>query len=236
MSTVFFRFSNVFGPKQGLKGESGVISIFMNKTLNNNDIKVYGDGEQTRDFIYVEDLVDGIYKAYEKDASGVFNLSTNTGNSINNLLNILNKFHTIKTIKYLDARDGDIRDSRLDNTKVRSVLEWKPKYSFEQGLEKTFKWFLEYYSQEEMKKSIKKKEIKEHNVLLKTIPYVENFLFIFIIALINIYVIKDKSNIFKNPMDLSVFYIMVISLIYGTKQAVISIVLSSSFIFIFIFK
>jgi nucleoside-diphosphate-sugar epimerase len=135
LKTICFRFSNVFGPKQGLKGESGVISIFIDNLIKNQELTIFDDGNQTRDFIYVDDIADGIYKAFESDYTGVLNLSTNTQHTLNELVDILKEFHTIKKVNYKERNLGDIRNSRLDNTKVKEILKWSPKYSFRTGIE-----------------------------------------------------------------------------------------------------
>lgn len=140
LSTLCFRFSNVYGPRQGTKGEAGVVSIFMNKIMNDEGITIYGDGNQTRDFIYVEDLTNAVYKASTTDITGVMNLSTNTGTSLNDMVDVLGKMHRLN-ITYEKTRPGDIYNSRLDNKKVMSQIDWKPEYSFEIGLSKTFQWY-----------------------------------------------------------------------------------------------
>ncbi len=91
LDTICFRFSNVYGPRQGIIGEGGVISIFMDNIVKDQKITLNGNGEQTRDFIYVSDLTDALFKAAESDIShGVYNLSSNSRSSLNNLIKILN--------------------------------------------------------------------------------------------------------------------------------------------------
>ncbi|MBV4427539.1 GDP-mannose 4,6-dehydratase [Clostridium tyrobutyricum] len=229
LKTMCFRFSNVFGPRQGLKGESGVMSIFMNKVMENKELTVFGNGEQTRDFIYVEDVADGIYKAFESDYTGVLNLSTNTQYTLNELIDILRQFHKIKKVTYKENRPGDIRDSRLDNTRVKKILGWNPKYSFKEGVEKTYRWYNKYHdneSYEDDKEVIEAKKESKKSLWLKYMPYIENILGIVMVAFLNSYVLKNDDLSSSNFMDICYIYIVVISVVYGMKQSIISVVFS----------
>jgi len=141
LNTLCFRFSNVYGPRQGIKGEGGVVSIFMERLVRNQELVVFGDGTQTRDFIYVEDLAQAVYKSSLGHISGVFNLSTNTETSINCLIKTLETIRPVKNVVYKEQRKGDILKSRLDNSRIRMVLGWDMEYSFIDGVKKTFEYF-----------------------------------------------------------------------------------------------
>ena len=119
-----FRFSNVYGSRQYSSAESGVISIFCNNLINNKNHTIFGNGEQTRDFIFVGDVVEVIINSYEKKITKkTMNLSTNTSISINQIVNLLNQIFNRKlTIDYLPEKLGDIFESRLDN---KQILEFK---------------------------------------------------------------------------------------------------------------
>lgn len=141
LNTLCFRFSNVYGPGQGIAGEGGVISIFIQKLLDNQPLIIYGDGNQTRDFIYVEDLADALCKALDSRYSGIMNLSTNTENSLNTLVQTLEGMHPVQDILYQAARNGDISKSRLNNARIREILHWSPQYAFAEGIAKTYQWY-----------------------------------------------------------------------------------------------
>ncbi|MFD0697835.1 NAD-dependent epimerase/dehydratase family protein [Paenibacillus sp. GCM10027628] len=141
LDTLCFRFSNVYGPRQGRTGEGGVISIYLERMFNNQDLIIYGDGHQTRDFIYVEDVADAIYRGVKAEYKNVLNLSTNTEKSVNELLEIFKELHPIKGVVHRDVRIGDIYRSSLDNTKIKRELDWVPMYSLKEGLTKTYNWF-----------------------------------------------------------------------------------------------
>jgi len=144
LDTISLRFSNVYGPRQGTVGEGGVISIFMQRALKNQDLVVFGDGNQTRDFIFVGDLAEAVYRASNSSACGIFNLSTNTENSVNELIRILGDIHSLNNVVYTAPRSGDIMFSRLDNSKLVKELDWKPDCLFAEGIGKTFEWFKGY--------------------------------------------------------------------------------------------
>jgi len=134
------RYSNVYGPRQNSEGEAGVIAIFCDKILKNEDIVIFGDGEQTRDFIYVEDVAEANVLALEKDC--IINISVNEGISINELFRLLKEISGFeKDAIYANPREGDILKSYLDNSKAKEKLCWEPKIGFKEGLRKTFEWF-----------------------------------------------------------------------------------------------
>jgi UDP-glucose 4-epimerase len=132
------RFSNVYGPRQQATGEGGVIAQFISRFLKGEAPVIYGDGEQTRDFIYVSDVVAACCKALYMGDNQTLNISTNRTVAINQLC------QQLKNIKewsspplYNPWREGDILHSVLDNSKARSLLLWNPRSSLSEGLKKT---------------------------------------------------------------------------------------------------
>lgn len=132
-----FRFSNVFGPRQNID-TGGVIAKFLDKINNNQPIMIYGDGNQTRDFIYVKDVASAIEHSLIKIATGTYNLSTGTETSINDLSNLMKEFKDFK-IQFKPEQPGDIYKSSLGNKKL-ICSRWKPHYSLEEALEETFNY------------------------------------------------------------------------------------------------
>ncbi|MEH7247784.1 NAD-dependent epimerase/dehydratase family protein [Neobacillus niacini] len=131
------RFANVFGPGQNSHGEAGVISIFLHSIFEQTPPIIYG-GEQTRDFVYVKDVADGIYSALHNGRNRTYNISTNTETKINELLTLmLKKANTNLTPVIKTQREGDIGQSRLDNTQALTELHWVPRYSLDRGLQET---------------------------------------------------------------------------------------------------
>ena len=145
LETVTIRYFNVFGPRQDPSSPySGVISLFISALCEGKQPKIYGDGEQTRDFTYVANVVDGVLKAcHAPQASGeVINVATGGRISLNQL------FRTVRDLVggslepiYEDVRAGDVRDSQADISKARRLLGYEPIVRFEDGLEKTVSWY-----------------------------------------------------------------------------------------------
>jgi nucleoside-diphosphate-sugar epimerase len=144
------RYFNVFGPRQDPTSQySGVLSRFMLAILRGEQPVVFGDGEQTRDFTYIANIVDATLRACESpDASGkVVNGGTGVRVTLNHVLKVLEKI-TSQQIQptYLPRREGDIRDSQADITLARTVLGYKPIVGFEEGLKHTWEWYKSAYS------------------------------------------------------------------------------------------
>jgi nucleoside-diphosphate-sugar epimerase len=143
--TVTIRYFNVFGPRQDPGSPySGVISLFSAALLDARQPIVYGDGEQTRDFTYIANVVDGVLRACEApEAVGeTINVATGGRISLNELLRVMNAIvGTTLQPTYEAARDGDVKDSQADITKARHLLGYAPIVSLEEGLTHTLAWF-----------------------------------------------------------------------------------------------
>ncbi|HXG54271.1 MAG TPA: NAD-dependent epimerase/dehydratase family protein, partial [Vicinamibacterales bacterium] len=145
LETVSTRYFNVFGPRQDPRSPySGVISVFATALLENRSPRIYGDGQQTRDFTYVDNVVDGVLRACEapKANGEVFNVATGGRISLNDL------FRTMKALigatvepEYAAAREGDVRDSQADIRKAAELLGYTPTVSFEDDLRRTIEWY-----------------------------------------------------------------------------------------------
>jgi nucleoside-diphosphate-sugar epimerase len=143
--TVSIRYFNVFGPRQDPGSPySGVISLFATALIEGRQPNVFGDGEQTRDFTYVSNVVDGVLRACEAPmaAGEVINVATGGRVSINELLRTMNRIAgTNLTATYQPARMGDVRDSQADITKAKALLGYTPGVGLEEGLRHTLAWF-----------------------------------------------------------------------------------------------
>ena len=145
LETVTIRYFNVFGPRQDPSSPySGVISLFIRTLVEGRQPTIYGDGEQTRDFTYVANVVDGVLRACTASgASGeVINVATGGRISLNQLFNAL-KGLTGADVNpiYAEPRAGDVRDSQADISKARRLLGYQPLVALDQGLEQTVAWF-----------------------------------------------------------------------------------------------
>ena len=139
---VCYRYSNVFGPRQGNGGEGGVISIFAKAIVQGSPIIIYGDGKQTRDFIYVDDVVEANILGMQHQVTGIYNVSTGISSSVNLLVD---EFRNISgkdiEVVYDKPRLGDIRDSVLATDKSEKELLFTAKYNLHDGLIKTYEYF-----------------------------------------------------------------------------------------------
>ena len=139
---ICYRYSNVFGPRQGNGGEGGVISIFAKAIVQGSPIIVYGDGKQTRDFIYVDDVVEANILGMQHQVTGIYNVSTGISSSVNLLVD---EFRNISgkdiEVVYDKPRLGDIRDSVLATDKSEKELLFTAKYNLHDGLIKTYEYF-----------------------------------------------------------------------------------------------
>lgn len=132
------RFANVYGPRQQAAGDGGVIAQFVSRYLSGDDLFIQGNGDQTRDFIYVDDVVTACNKALYQGDNQTLNISTGQAISINELCTLLRSINKCQSHPlYGPRRAGDILHSRLDNIKARKELLWKPGISLREGLERT---------------------------------------------------------------------------------------------------
>lgn len=140
---VVLRFANVYGERQGDKGEGGVISIFAKRVAKGDLLTIFGDGGQTRDFIYAGDIANGIAHALTTEhVNTAYNLSTQTETSLNDLITIFGKVvgKELQSV-HQSAREGDIYRSMLANEKASAFMGWQPEVSLEEGLRRTVKYF-----------------------------------------------------------------------------------------------
>jgi UDP-N-acetylglucosamine/UDP-N-acetyl-alpha-D-glucosaminouronate 4-epimerase len=144
LETVTVRYFNVFGPRQNPKSEyTGVLSLFIAAYLQNGTPTIFGDGEQSRDFIFVENVVAATLRACTaKDAAGqAINVGTGERHTLNETIEILNRIFGRKIEPHHGPpRKGDVRHSHADITLARQLLEYEPKIGFETGLGKTAEW------------------------------------------------------------------------------------------------
>jgi UDP-glucose 4-epimerase len=138
LSTVSLRYGNVYGPRQDPLGEAGVIAIFCGKLIAGEKPTVYGDGLQTRDYVYVGDIVAANLAASESDASGAFNIGTGRETSVVDLVDALAKVAGGEfEADFAPERPGEVRHIALDYTRAREELGWEPQVDLDAGLRRT---------------------------------------------------------------------------------------------------
>lgn len=149
---VALRYSNVYGPRQDPKSEAGVVSIFVSRVLAGQPITIFGDGEQTRDYVFVKDVARASVLASEKasvsrgDALDVpaYNVATGTETTVNQLArHVMDALGREVAIEYAPARPGELLRSCLDVSKAGRELGWQPTVPFSDGLQQLANWFRE---------------------------------------------------------------------------------------------
>ena len=140
-SHVSLRFGNVYGPRQDPKGEAGVVAIFMNRLLREGGTpKIFGDGTQTRDYVYVGDVVAASLAAAEH-GGGVLNVGSGVETSVLDLYERIQRVAGVtRDAELAEARPGELQRSVLDPSRARTALGWAPQHSLDEGLAETWAW------------------------------------------------------------------------------------------------
>ncbi len=142
MACCVLRYANVYGPRQIAKGEGGVVSIFCEKVIAKEAPVIEGDGEQTRDFVYVEDVARANLAALDGQRTGVFNIGTQQETSVRALVRTMAAARGFEiTPVYGPPREGDIRSSVLKATKAKQILHWESQIGLQAGLKQTFQYY-----------------------------------------------------------------------------------------------
>lgn len=142
LNTTILRYSNVYGPRQDPHGEAGVVAIFCQKLLGKSETTIFGDGEQTRDFVSVQDVAQANALALTHSLAGMYNIGTGKETSVNEL------FHQIAQLagnnaspKYAPARKGELQRSVIDPGRFQKSTDWKPDTALKDGLGQTYDFF-----------------------------------------------------------------------------------------------
>lgn len=142
LNHTILRYANVYGPRQDPHGEAGVVAIFAKKILKGEPPIINGDGGQTRDYTFVEDVVEANVLSVKNEINGIYNIGTGIETSVNELCNIMLKISgtDIKPI-HGPAKMGEQRRSVISYNKINTEYKWTPKYSLKDGLSKTIRFF-----------------------------------------------------------------------------------------------
>jgi UDP-glucose 4-epimerase len=136
------RYGNVYGPRQDPYGEAGVVAIFSGKMLNNEEVNIFGDGEQVRDYVYVGDVAKANILCLENGDNEIFNIGTSKSTSVNQLFSEMKELTQYsKEAVYKPSRAGELMRSSLDVKKVEQKLGWKAGVDIREGLKKTIEFF-----------------------------------------------------------------------------------------------
>lgn len=140
------RYANVYGERQDPRGEGGVISVFVDKTLRKQPLTIFGDGEQTRDYIFVGDVASANIQALYRGDGEILNIGTGVCTSLNDVVQMFDAVSEQENkIDYSSERLGDIKHSYFDSQKAHEELAWIPRMSLLEGLHRTYAYYLDEY-------------------------------------------------------------------------------------------
>ncbi|MBO8164768.1 MAG: GDP-mannose 4,6-dehydratase [Brevibacillus sp.] len=214
LDTLCLRFSNVYGPRQRTDGEAGVISVFLRQASANQPLTVFGDGRQTRDFIYVDDVADAIYRGATSRASGVYNVSSGVETSINELIETIRSFAAVPQVVHHERRNGDITRSCLDSSRLQLELGWTPRYTLQEGLVKTYEWLLRQEAAVSAEPAPARWQMPRWLAVFR--PFAENAIaFSIVITLWH----HQSGLFYESIFDYKLIYILLMALLYGTRQS-----------------
>lgn len=135
------RYGNVYGPHQDPRGEAGVVSIFLDTLLQGRDLKMFGNGEQRRDFVYVDDVVRANILMMNETRNETYNVGSNSSISVNEVAKELtDQLGIIPAWQYLPEIKGEVFETKLSYDKIKQNCGWEPKISFKEGIQKTIEW------------------------------------------------------------------------------------------------
>ncbi|MHA1236521.1 MAG: NAD-dependent epimerase/dehydratase family protein [Candidatus Hodarchaeales archaeon] len=142
LSYAIIRPSNIYGPRQDPLGEAGVISIFLGKINENQPVEVFGDGSDTRDYIFVKDIAKICTIAMNSEKNEIFNAGTEIRTSLLELISIIEEETNRTTLKkFSPPRPGDVKHISLDIEKAKNALNWIPETHLKEGIKKTWEWY-----------------------------------------------------------------------------------------------
>ncbi|UFJ41046.1 NAD-dependent epimerase/dehydratase family protein [Brevibacillus humidisoli] len=217
LETLCLRFANVYGPRQGSRGEGGVISVFLQQVRDEKPLTIYGDGSQTRDFIYVDDVADAIYRGATNSASGIYNVSSGVEVSLHDLIEAIRSFAVVPDVVYREGREGEILRSCLDNTRLKQELDWIPLYTLQEGLAQTYEWVCRQEAAAASQEAPVPRETPKWLSVVR--PFVENALAFGVVFLLS----RDQSGYFYQTIfDYKLIYILLMALFYGSRQSFLS--------------
>lgn len=141
LNYTILRFANVYGPRQYKGGEAGVIAIFTEAAASDSECTLYGDGLQTRDFVYVDDVVEAMIKASLIDCRGEINISTGKEINLLEMIEVIEEVSGKKLkVRQAEARAGEQRRSSLLSRRALETLNWQPQTDFKEGVRKAYQW------------------------------------------------------------------------------------------------
>jgi UDP-glucose 4-epimerase len=142
LPNVALRLGNVYGPRQNPQGEAGVVAIFSDRLLRGEPPTIFGDGEQTRDYVYATDVASAFILAAESERAGIFNVGWGRGTTVLELFDMLQQVAgTSLEPRFEPLRPGELLRSVIDSSAIAEALTWRPGIEFREGVAETFRWY-----------------------------------------------------------------------------------------------
>jgi len=142
LQSAVLRYANVYGPRQNAFAEAGVVAIFSLRKVTGQPCEIFGDGMQTRDFVFVSDVVEATVSCLRQDVTGTYNIGTGRETTVNEVYAVLERaLGPGKGKIYRQEKPGEVRRSCLDSRKAMEAFGWRPRWSLEEGLKETARWF-----------------------------------------------------------------------------------------------
>lgn len=142
---VSLRYGNIYGPRQNADGEAGVIAIFIKRMLNGNSVIIHGNGRQTKDYIFINDVINATMLCFDRDYTGYLNIATGKETSVLEIFQKLKKLTNFRgEKKHIPLSPCSFERGCLSIKKAKEELGWQPNYNLDKGLEMTVKWFKKY--------------------------------------------------------------------------------------------
>jgi len=143
LNYISLRYGNIYGPRQDPYGEAGVVAIFCNKMISGKNPTINGDGRQTRDYVYIRDVVEANVAAAGSDFIGEINIGTGKETDVVELFNVIKNISGNNSIKEIHgpSKEGEQRRGSLSHKKAEDIIGWQPKVKIEEGLKLTYGWF-----------------------------------------------------------------------------------------------
>lgn len=226
LDVTVLRFSTIYGP--GQLPSHGVVAEFMQDMLEGNEYHLAGPDTQTRDFLYVNDAAFAVYCAAQRGYRGIrLNISSGEAVSFKDFVDTCKKVMPNVRYRQEDGKTSVFQRAILDNTRCKKKLGWDVKFSLLEGLTKTYNWYKDWNLNEKKRQEKELRERKYKTMIEKVRPYAENIAFFLVMVVL---MLQQKGSIVNTEigLDFNYVYIAIMGLLYGKKQSIPAVVLSTA--------
>jgi UDP-glucuronate decarboxylase len=212
------RLSSVYGPKQRDNGTFNIVTSIMNKNATE---KIEVDERNGYDMIFVDDVVDAIYRAAMCELTGIYNLSSNIYYTNTQIVEKIAKLRKSRIDKHIHDKKANRLNCSYDNSRIKEALDWTPIYTLEDGLKRTLEWFSK---EQNVLLTYPRKSNKRFRIVVKSLlPFTENCILFVLLLVSSTYI---KSTYTGDFMVLLLIYVLLMGIMHGSRQSIISIILA----------